>query len=223
LQHKFQAAATRGLSILFASGDSGVWGEEGHNGQFNPDFPAGSPYITAVGGSDLDTNTVNSTEVCCMDSGGGFSVTFVMPSYQTTAVQSYLANPAANLPSSSLYNAAGRAYPDISAIFGHYIPYCMAQGGGYLDVEGTSAASPIVAGIISNLNNIQMTQNGKPALGFLNPWLYQVYAQHPNAFHDPHQGVNNGGTGAGFTSIDGWDPCTGVGTPNQATMALYLP
>jgi len=157
-----------------------------------------------------------------MDSGGGFSITFTMPSYQTAAVQSYLTNPAANLPSSSLYNAAGRAYPDISAIFGLYIPYCMVESGKYVGVAGTSAASPIVSGVMSNLNNIQL-KSGKVALGFLNPWLYQVYAEHPNAFQDPRQGVHNGGAGAGFTSIAGWDPCTGVGTPNQAVMALYLP
>jgi tripeptidyl-peptidase-1 len=219
---QFQADATRGLSILFASGDQGVWGREGHNGHFNPDFPAGSPYITAVGGSDLDGTTIGSPEICCQDSGGGFSITFSQPSYQTQAVTSYLNNPAANLPPSTYYNSFGRAYPDISAIFGLYIPYCIAEAGRWVGVAGTSASCPVVAGIIANLNNVQLNA-GKPQLGFLNPWLYQTYYSNPSAFYDITQGCNNGGSGACFTAIAGWDPCSGVGRPIQGNMQKYLP
>jgi len=44
----FMKVAARGVSILFAAGDQGVWGREGTSGSiFHPDFPAGSPYITA--------------------------------------------------------------------------------------------------------------------------------------------------------------------------------
>jgi len=219
---QFQAAATRGLSLLFASGDQGVWGREGHNGHFNPDFPAGSPYITAVGGSDLDGTTIGSPEICCQDSGGGFSITFAQPSYQTSAVAGYLSNPSANLPPSNLYNSSGRAYPDISAIFGLYIPYCIAESGRWVGVAGTSASCPVVAGIIANLNNVQLNA-GKPQMGFLNPWLYQTLAAHLDAFYDITQGCNNGGSGACFTAIAGWDPCSGVGRPIQGNMQKYLP
>lgn len=44
---QFQKAGLRGLSLLVASGDQGVWGRSGTaGGKFHPDFPTGSPYIT---------------------------------------------------------------------------------------------------------------------------------------------------------------------------------
>jgi len=221
---QFQAAGTAGLSVLFASGDQGVWGRSGHTGQFNPDFPAASPYITAIGGSDLNTNTIPSLEVCCRDSGGGFSNEFTQPSYQTAAVNAYFAEASAagNLPASALYNAKGRGYPDLSAMFGLYIPYCIRSAGRFEGVAGTSASSPVVASVIANLNNVQLNK-GKAALGFLNQWIYQTFATNPEAFNDPVEGVNNGGTGAGFTAMKGWDPCTGVGTPNYIELQKHLP
>jgi len=221
---QFQLAGTRGLTIIFASGDQGVWGRSGHNGHFNPDFPAASPYVTAVGGSDYASTTPNigSTETCCQDSGGGFSVTFLRPSYQDAQVKAYLSNPAVTLPTPSNYNSSGRAYPDISAFFGLAVPFCIAEAGNFVGVAGTSASAPTVAGIIANLNN-QRLNAGKPTLGFLNPWLYQTQANHPDAFFDVKTGTNNGGAGQGFEASAGWDPCSGVGTPIADQMAKYLP
>jgi tripeptidyl-peptidase-1 len=223
---QFQAAANRGLSILFASGDQGVWGRSGRGtGQFNPDFPASSPYITAVGGSDYVATggsvSIGAAQTCCTDGGGGFSNTFARPSYQDSAVTGYL-NSGVALPASNLYNATSRAYPDISAIFGLTVSYCITSGGGYYGVAGTSASSPVTASVIANLNNIQLNA-GKAALGFLNPWLYQTLASNPTAFYDVTTGINNEGSGAGFNAYKGWDPCTGVGTPYLAQMAKYLP
>jgi tripeptidyl-peptidase-1 len=220
---QFQAAGVKGLSILFAAGDDGVWGREGvTTGTFNPDFPAGSPYITAVGGTDFTGSSITSTETCCTKGGGGFSVTFTRPSYQSTAVSAYLTNPSASLPASNLYNAAGRAYPDVSATFGTYIPYCMREESKWVGVEGTSASCPVVASVMVHLNNLQLNAN-KPPLGFLNPWIYQTYQLHPDAFTDITSGRNTDGKGGGFLAIAGWDPCSGVGTPNQAALANYLP
>merc|ERR1712110_1201426 len=59
----FMKAGAQGISILFASGDQGVCGREGCGGlfsarRFKPDFPAASPYITAVGGTDFLSYTV---------------------------------------------------------------------------------------------------------------------------------------------------------------------
>jgi tripeptidyl-peptidase-1 len=220
---QFQAAGVKGLSILFASGDQGVWGREGPStGKFNPDFPAGSPYITAVGGSDFTGTSINSVENCCTDSGGGFSNTFARPSYQASAVSAYLSNPSASLPNANLYNATSRAYPDISATFGLYIPYCIVQNGKYYGVAGTSASCPVTASVMTHLNNIQLNNN-KPPLGFLNPWIYQTYNLHPDAFTDITSGRNTDNQGGGFLAIAGWDPCSGVGTPNQAALQNYLP
>ena len=78
---------------MFASGDNGVWGRTGYgDGVFYPDFPASSPYILAVGGSDFRPSaSIGDQEVCCPGSGGGFSNTFAMPDYQASAVQGYIA------------------------------------------------------------------------------------------------------------------------------------
>jgi tripeptidyl-peptidase-1 len=216
----FQSCGAKGLTIFFASGDQGVWGRSGHNGHFNPDFPAASPYVTAVGGSDLQGPQVGA-ETCCQDSGGGFSVTFGRPSYQDAAVTGYLTS-GVQLPTASNYNATGRAYPDISAIFGLYIPYCISSGGRFEGVAGTSASSPVVASLFANMNNIQLNA-GKSPLGFVNPWIYQTWAAHPESFYDVTTGRNNGGSGEGFYAYRGWDPCSGVGTPNYVQMVKYLP
>jgi len=223
----FMGSATLGFSVLFASGDQGVWGRSGVGLKFHPDFPASSPYITAVGGTDFKSISPSLTshdEDCSTDGGGGFSNTFGIPSYQAAAVQGYiaLAQAAGNLPPQSYWNATGRAYPDISADFGAKVPYCILANGAWEGVGGTSASCPTVAHGIAVLNNIQLAA-GKPALGFLNPWLYATQAAHPDAFTDVTAGMNNQNLGKGFTANVGWDPCSGVGTPDFAAMSKYLP
>ena len=51
----------------------------------------------------------------------GFSTLFDQPSYQTAAVQSYLTNSGVQMPPSGAFNAAGRAYPDVSALGINYV------------------------------------------------------------------------------------------------------
>merc|ERR1719161_2858628 len=78
----FKKAGAAGLSILFASGDQGVCGREGcgiFRFHFHPDFPAGSPYITAVGGTDFLGSSIGE-ETAWELSGGGFSDTFACQS-----------------------------------------------------------------------------------------------------------------------------------------------
>jgi tripeptidyl-peptidase-1 len=139
---QFMAAGTRGLSILFAAGDQGVWGRTGVGAVFNPDFPASSPYVTAVGGTNFKTKSVIGPETAWNCGGGGFSNTFARASWQSKAVANYLK--VASLPPSSYYNASGRGYPDMSALGGLTNPYCIANGG-LIGVAGTSASAPVVA------------------------------------------------------------------------------
>jgi len=167
-----------------------------------------SPYILAVGGSDLSSTNIG-PETCCSDSGGGFSNTFARPSWQNDAVNKYIQT--ATLPAQALWNASGRGYPDVSAIFGLNIPYCIVADQKFLGVAGTSASSPVAASIFGLLNDIRL-KKGSPTFGLANPWIYQTAAAHPEAFNDITTGKNNAGKSAGFEAIAGWDPCTGVGT-----------
>ena len=84
--------------------------------RFKPDFPAASPYITAVGGTDFVTKSVVGDEKAWVAGGGGFSDDFAIPAYQAEAVAAYLSQP--DLPPKDLWNSTGRAYPDVSALAG---------------------------------------------------------------------------------------------------------
>jgi kumamolisin len=78
-------------------------------------------------------------------------------------------------------------------------------------IGGTSAAAPLWAGLIALMN-----QSLKTRLGFINPLLYKLPAS-SGAFHDVTAG-NNGDYRAG----PGWDPCTGLGTPNGQKLVAAL-
>ena len=87
-----------------------------------------------------------------------------------------------------------------------------------------SAAAPAFAGIVSLLNNARLSV-GQPPLGFLNPWLYSAGK---NGFTDIVHGGSKGCTGrdiysglptpfvpyASWNATKGWDPVTGLGTPD---------
>jgi len=217
---QFAAAGALGISILFASGDQGVWGRTGVGATFHPDFPAGSPFVTAVGGTNFATKSVIGAETTWNCGGGGFSDNFAAPAWQTSQIAAYFdeATAAGALPASTLYNAAGRGYPDVSALGGQTNPYCVAVKGGasFSGVAGTSASCPVVAGLIAQLNN-ELLLAGKPVLGFLNPFLYA----NPQCFNDVNDGsMNNCNAGTkGFQALNGWDPATGLGTPNYSCLA----
>jgi tripeptidyl-peptidase-1 len=217
----FMKAGVAGISILFASGDQGVCGRSGCGGflkktRFSPDFPGGSPYITAVGGTDFAGSDIGD-EKAWSDSGGGFSDTFAIPAYQAEAVAAYKASADADLPPADYWNNTGRGYPDVSALGGTKNTYCVATGGRFAGVAGTSASSPVVAGVFAKLNGIRLAA-GKPSLGFLNPFIYQ----NPSAFQDVKLGVNNAGTKYGFKAVEGWDAATGFGTPDFAKLAALV-
>jgi len=215
---EFQKLAVRGISILFASGDQGVWGRTGPvSSVYHPDFPASSPYITAVGGTDFKVASVIGEETAWKDSGGGFSNTFPIPSYQADAVAKY--KNSTDLPNQRYWNNTGRGYPDISALAGVQNAYCVVAVNEFVGVGGTSASCPVFAGIVAKLNEIRL-QKGSPALGFLNPFLYQ----NPSAFNDVTSGRNSGSgrVFTGFPAAVGWDAATGLGTPDFEKLSALM-
>ncbi|KAH8990283.1 subtilisin-like protein [Lactarius akahatsu] len=199
----FMQLAARGISVLFSSGNDGVG--EGDcmtdgNVRFKPTFPASCPWVTAVGGT-----TRYEPEIAADLSGGGFSDYFKRPDYQDEAVTTFFENSGDQYH--GLYNASGRGFPDIAA---QAFDIGIIFRNEYEVVEGTSCAAPIVAGIISLLNDYQISQ-GRHPLGFLNPWLYGIARA---GLTDITSGSNPGCNTDGFSAIEGWDPVTGLGSLN---------
>ncbi|KAJ7466252.1 family S53 protease-like protein [Mycena galericulata] len=191
-----------GISVLFASGDGGVGGVQSTAcTTFVPSAPGTCPFITSVGGS-----TGLPPQVAASLSGGGFSNYFPTPAYQAADVAAYLASIGSEY--SGLYNASGRGIPDVAAQAENVE---IAWMGGFWLVGGTSCASPIFASMIALVND-RLIAAGKPVLGFLNPFLYSP-AGRP-AFTDITSGNNPGCNTDGFFASTGWDPVTGLGTPN---------
>jgi len=216
---EFQKLGLRGVSVLFASGDSGVGGSYFGCSAFVPDFPAGAPAVTAVGGTTLEGWLETGAEIVNGLSGGGFSNYFPTASYQATSVKNYLSSMQGKLPASKYWNATGRGYPDIAALSSNFV---IVQDLVPLPgVAGTSCAAPTASGIIALLNDLRL-QNGKPQLGFLNPLLYELERTQPQVFTDVVKGSNPGCGTQGFQATAGWDPATGLGSLNYAELAKVI-
>lgn len=250
---EFMKLALRGISVLVASGDDGVSGTSvaDKGPEFcrsaSPEFPASSPWVTAVGGTQLakasspvcgysSGNIVVTChyegEVVCssatgggITSGGGFSSDFDIPWYQRHAVRSYLEQRDAPVPSRDGpwgYNSTGRGYPDISALASNYLVW---MGPHLESMSGTSASTPLVAAMVAQLNEKRL-QLGLPALGFLNPLLYRLAERHPEVFNDIVVGNNRCSRSRcceiGFGASRGWDAVSGVGSPRFDALAALL-
>lgn len=245
---EFMKIGLRGISLIVSSGDSGANGrtnpECDHPSLFAV-FPGSSPYVTSVGATQFqkaipfDTPVSKickqkacaesgveeavSTTVAGFTSGGGFSTYSVTPEWQKDVVSDYLSS-SETLPPSSYFNASGRGYPDLSAIGNAFQIYEFGQ---ISSVGGTSASAPTIAGIISILNHVRR-QHGQPVLGFLNPFLYKMQSEMPATFTDILSGDNICteygcfSNCKGFTAQKGWDPVTGLGTPNVEAMITYI-
>uniref|UniRef100_A0A3Q3WF24 Tripeptidyl-peptidase 1 n=1 Tax=Mola mola TaxID=94237 RepID=A0A3Q3WF24_MOLML len=220
---EFMKAGIRGISLLFASGDSGAGCRHVGTTQnsFRPSFPASSPYVTTVGGTSLKNPFKMTYEVTDYISGGGFSNVFKMPDYQVSAVNAYLKSMAASLPPQSYFNTSGRAYPDIAALSHNY--WVVVNRVPVPWVSGTSASTPVVGGLLSLING-QRLLKGLPVLGFLNPRLYKLKGQ---ALFDVTNGchlscLDEQVQGKGFCAAPSWDPVTGWGTPNYPALLTAL-
>ncbi|KAI1785378.1 subtilisin-like protein [Ganoderma leucocontextum] len=186
LCNAYAQLSARGTTNLFGSGDGGVSGIQTKNcTTFVPTFP-----VTSVGVSF---------------SAGGFSNMFPRPNYQQGAVSAYLDHLGNGDTNNGLFNASGRAFPDIAA---QAKSFQVVRGGQTISVSST--ASPTVAGIVALLNDAIFNGGGKP-LGFLNRFLY---SDAKDALNDITQGNNPGCGTDGFQTSEGWDPVTGLGTPN---------
>lgn len=171
-----------GVAIFVASGDDGNTGS-------SPDYPSTSAYTIGVGGTSLTKSTTSTRGwVESAWSGGGSSCS------QNVAKPSWQASSA----------CTKRATSDVSAV-GDPNTGVAVYDGGWQIVGGTSAASPLVAGIYA------LTKNGGATAQF-------AYVN-ATAFYDVTTGKNGTCTTAMCKAAAGWDGPTGIGTPNGEMLA----
>lgn len=201
---EFAALGARGVTIVFASGDSGYNAAQ--------KFGACSPFVTAVGGvwrgETGDDDYQSADEI----STGGFSSLSVnaAPEWQKSAVAAFLKT-SGNRPSGSV-DTSKRCVPDFS-MFDDGLQVTL--NGGETGEGGTSCSAPVVSGIFSLINDALLTDGLSP-LGFVNPLLYT----NQDAFLDITHGMN--GIFDGFDAVEGYDPATGLGTFDHQTMSKLL-
>jgi tripeptidyl-peptidase-1 len=225
---EYMKLGLQGVSVLYSSGDFGVAGNggtcinkatgeytNGTTGAFNPAFPSSCPYVTSVGATQITTgSTVTRPEAAAESvifSGGGFSNVFAMPSYQTKTLATYFSNHNPSYGADRYNNSRKvRGYPDVSA---NGVNYVTAVDGNFTLTYGTSASAPTFASLVSLINEERLAV-GKSPVGFLNTVLYA----NSGVLNDITKGGNKGCGTAGFTAVTGWDPVTGLGTPNYPKM-----
>jgi tripeptidyl-peptidase I len=215
----------RGITIIYASGDSGAECENRCT-VLDPSYPAISVYVTSIGSTKFMTgNTGPEAATSAFKSGGGFSNFSVTPSYQSAAVSKYLG---LNIqyPPKDAFNSSGRGTPDFGALGD--VHFQIIVGGRTFSIGGTSAAAPTFAAIVSILNDYRLS-SGKPTLGFVNPMFYNLAATSNGAFFDVTSGDNEQGCGKscapnldGFLCAPAWDPVSGFGTPNAQVLLTLV-
>lgn len=237
----FQQAVNEGISLFASSGDVGAaqYSCDGSSAILSTSSPASDPLVTGVGGTTLNATDpagnylgetawtevftcddfvvfVDPSDVGC--SGGGYSTAYGLPSFQQGLAQA----------------GSGRGVPDVSydaGLNGGVLIHCGAcnvlfgfkpEDPLFFTIGGTSAGSPQWAALAADADQL----GGHP-LGGLNPLLYQLAGQpssYAAGFHDITLGNNDVAElgGLGYSAGTGWDPVTGLGTPNAAGLLPAL-
>jgi subtilase family serine protease len=238
LNTALQAAVSRGLTVVAASGDIGaaayqcdlysaLTGTPPVNPARGVLLLASDPFVLSAGGTALTASHAGAwiSETAWglasgnpgnaggsfQASGGGFSELFARPSYQ------------AGVPGIG----AARGVPDVSADASDRTGVAVVFRNGTQDMVqshgGTSASAPIWAALIALAD-----QYAGRHLGLVNPAIYQI-ARSPRyhqAFHDITTGNNTvqfpPTTVTGYQAALGWDPVTGWGSPDAQVLIPLL-
>jgi uncharacterized protein (TIGR03437 family) len=233
-----QQGNAQGITWFAASGDDGAADcADSQNPGYAVDTPGSVPEVTSVGGTQLmegignywnATNTSNGTSALSYipeatwntsveddepsASGGGASIVFGKPSWQT---------------GSGVPNDNARDVPDVSlAASPDHDGFFIYTGGSLQIFGGTSVAAPSFAGITVLLNQYQISKGiqSSPGQGNINPNLYSLAQTNPAAFHDVTTGnnivtipcsrrlLNCTPTPVGYYAGAGYDQTTGLGS-----------
>lgn len=192
--------ANAGVTIFASSGDSSQIID--HLTQVSS--PACDPSVTGVGGTTLiaDSSGNVSSETAWSGTGGGYSVVFARPAWQTWSGLT------ANTPFD------GRRVPDIAATADPDQGAIVIVNNLQLVIGGTSWSAPVWAAF-SALINERRANNGLQPLGQLNPKLYPLIGT--TAFRDITSGVSGS-----YAATSGYDICTGLGVPNVSVLITAL-
>lgn len=197
-----QKAAQLGITVCVASGDGSS--SDGESSGNHVDFPASSPWALSCGGTHLvcpngiySSSTTSETvwgsgSATASGGGGGFSTVFARPSYQTVA--------AAN------YTTPGRGVPDVCGDADPATGWQIYIYGAYTVIGGTSAVAPMWAALLASTSVKQ----------FANTVLYSAWQVNPKIVHDITSGSE------GFPAGPGWDPASGLGSPNGSLLLPIL-
>jgi subtilase family serine protease len=222
----FEKARQQHVTLFVSSGDQGV--DTQSLGFPSVSWPASSPLVTGVGGTNLRFGTAANaapsptgtyrSEMVWNDTfgagGGGMSILVSEPDYQLENLR-----PAVNR---TLHRHRG--VPDVAYNAGVVGGVIVAWGvpfgpGAFFIFGGTSAGAPQWSGIIADLDQAR----GRP-LGFLNQRLYRLGAAGAlkTLFHEITAGDNSFNSVPGYPATPGFDLSTGWGTPNFGMLGAIL-
>ena len=195
------------MTYLAATGDSGA----------EVSWPSVSSNVVAVGGTTLSySGTGTRSEVGWSGTGGGISAYTATPSYQTNAVPGM-----GTLVRRSVADVAFNADPASGQYVAVQTPGAATVS--WLSVGGTSLSTPQWAGLIAIANAVR-AQTGKPALGSPHAVLYGQISTVPGTYASVFADITTGSDGscALCTATVGYDPLTGLGTPNVTGLLSAL-
>ncbi len=234
------AEASLGITVVVAAGDTGssacargVPVSQLTSSEKKPQvsWPASSGWVLAVGGTSLTLNSNNTIAAtgpwndtaypapfnAAKGGGGGQSTFQDRPSWQPA--QSFANSKYRMVPDIAAFADESPGYPIICSSGVKSCPKSPAQGITF--VGGTSAATPLVAGMIA-LWSQQAKQEGLPRPGFVPPLLYALAKRNPSAFIDITEGGNALFGGSCCPSRPGYDLATGLGSPLANQIAALL-
>lgn len=227
INNSFKQAALLGITICISSGDDGSDAQVG-DGYAHVSFPSSSPYVLAVGGTNLTVSNGKTDEVVWKDgdgirmdgggaTGGGVSAFFQRPDWQDGITIKSI-DPGA---------IVGRVVPDVAAhaqTDGNTTGYFIVVDGSAARNGGTSAAAPLWASLIGRINQ-QIPAPKK--VGYLTPVLYKKAGTGAGTVgaigcNDITSGNNASARIGGYDALKGYDATTGWGSPNGAELMTAL-